>query len=439
MSEWNPKQKALESKTFCVLPWMHQYVGPPGDVKPCCAYDHRYDIGSLKEETLSEIWNNDRTKQLRLDMLNGVEREECFRCKDNNTAYKSWFNDEYFKQDEEISEVVASTKIDGTVEDHKLYYMDVRFNNLCNFGCRTCGPRFSTSLIMEHRKIYDKPEDDKTDNEFQFPGKTEEQAFDEIVPHLPYLKELYFAGGEPMMQKEHYMTIEKLVECGNTDVQIKYNTNFSKLSLGRWDVIEYWKKLKNVMVNASLDASHDKAAYWRKGTVWKETVANRRRMIEEVPHVRFNISCTLSWPNAFNFLDLHKEWVEEGLVNVNQVLISELHGPIYFALKNIPNWKKEKITQAFEEHIVWMKSKRATGHTINAFESAIKFMDTGEYEPEFPTKPFHRIVSRLDYLREESFFDVFPEHNDMREWMREQGYEFDNKVYPPYDITGYLG
>jgi hypothetical protein len=34
---------------------------------------------------------------------------------------------------------------------------------------------------------------------------------------------------------------------------------------------------------------------------------------------------------------------------------------------------------------------------------------------------------------------VFPEHNDMREWMREQGYEFDNKVYPPYDITGYLG
>ena len=32
MSEWNPLELAKKSETFCILPWIHQYVGPPGDI-----------------------------------------------------------------------------------------------------------------------------------------------------------------------------------------------------------------------------------------------------------------------------------------------------------------------------------------------------------------------------------------------------------------------
>ena len=54
-----PLEKAKESKTFCIYPWIHQYVGPPGDVKPCCTYLQDMQLGSLKQNTLKEIWNNE--------------------------------------------------------------------------------------------------------------------------------------------------------------------------------------------------------------------------------------------------------------------------------------------------------------------------------------------------------------------------------------------
>jgi len=91
----NPLDKAKSSKTFCILPWVHQYVGPPGDVKPCCLYEQDMQIGDLKQNTLEEIWNNDSTKQMRLDMLNGVELPGCAKCNSRanlTTTHKDQFN-----------------------------------------------------------------------------------------------------------------------------------------------------------------------------------------------------------------------------------------------------------------------------------------------------------------------------------------------------------
>jgi radical SAM protein with 4Fe4S-binding SPASM domain len=435
MNEWNPLELANNSKTFCVLPWIHQYIGPAGDIKPCCVYKHSSSIGNLKEDTLNEIWNNDSTKQLRLDMLNGVERSECERCnvrEDTAITFRTGSNKAYYKKQEVIRDTVTSTLSDGSVPDHKLYYLDVRFNNLCNFRCRTCGPYFSTSLVQDHKKLHSKYIPDNNSG-FHYPGKTEEQAFEEIVPHLPYIKEIYFAGGEPMMQKEHYMTLDKLIEVNNSNVHIRYNTNFSKLILGKWNVTEHWKKFSDVVVNASLDASHTRAEYWRKGTVWGEIVANRQLMIKECPHVKFNISCTLSWVNVFNVLDFHKEWVEKKLIGINDIMISDLDNPMYYSLKNIPLWKKEKIELAVNEHISWLKLNGADTRIIGMFESSIKFMYAGDTIPNSWNIDFHRIVSRLDTIRDESFFDTFPEHQDMRDYLDVLGFKFSKGLFPSYD------
>jgi len=410
-----------KNKTFCVAPWVHQYVGPPGDVKPCCVYDHASSLGSLKNSTLKDIWNNETTRQLRLDLLNGVKREECSWCNDRERPFKDNFNTIYFHRRPDIQKIVSKTNEDGSVDKHKLFYMDIRFNNLCNFKCRTCGSHFSTSIAAEEKSI----SPNLKNVGFQYPGQTEDQVFNEMLPHLPYLVEVYFAGGEPMMQKEHYQTLEKLVEIGNLFVTIKYNTNFSKLKLGKWDVVNYWKNFHNVVVMASLDASYERAEYWRKGTVWKEIVENRRRMIEECPNVDFFISPAVSWVNALNVLDFHKEWTEQGLVKIDNVMINELVTPQWFCMKNIPDWKKSQIETAFRNHIDWMKKNQAQKQTIFKFESAINFMYSDiKKTSEFPAKEFHDIVSRFDGIRDENFFEVFTEHQDMRNYLKEQGFNF---------------
>ena len=51
------KQTSPAQDTFCILPWMHLYVGPDGNVLPCCVADQRLPLGNIKQESISSIMN----------------------------------------------------------------------------------------------------------------------------------------------------------------------------------------------------------------------------------------------------------------------------------------------------------------------------------------------------------------------------------------------
>jgi hypothetical protein len=285
---------------------------------------------------------------------------------------------------------------------------------------------------MDHRKLYNLAERRDKDDGYQFPGKTEVQALEEIIPHLATAKMIYFAGGEPLMQKEHYEVLNKLIEFGNTDLEIRYNTNFSNFKLKKYDnVLEYWKKFSNVHVYASLDGSHEKGEYWRNGIDWKQVIENRTQMMEECPHVHFMISYTLSWPNAFNLVEFHKEWVELGYLKPEHMMVNPLDTPSYYCLKNIPDWKKTEIEKALQKNIDWLKSLDPTFGIISMYETAIKFMwdKNGQYYNgiDESLKEFNKISTRLDEIRDQSFFNVYPEHINIKNYLihNELNVEFD--------------
>lgn len=424
-----PLDKAKQSKTFCIYPWVHQYIGPPGDVKPCCVYHQDEQLGSLKENTLSEIWNNENTKKMRLDMLNGEKPKGCDICwRREDIVYKTHridANENLFKED--VYDLINMTQEDGSLPVHELRYIDARWNNLCNLKCRTCGPRFSTSWIDDHAKLFDRTMEQvkASGDAYQFSGKTEDQLLNEIWPHIPHLKQIYFAGGEPLMQIEHYKILEELIKIGHTGTDTKplvinYNTNFTQLKLGKHSALNYWKHFKNLKVNASLDGSHKRAEYWRKGTNWETVVENRRKMKAECPNTEFKISFTLSWPNCYNLLDFHKEWVHFGLINPNDISLNILETPPYFCIKYLPTWKKQKVEQLFKDHIEWLKSYNNTARVIREFTDAIAFMNSYNTGDEFvKSENFIAIQSKLDKIRNENFWSVFPEHLDLKailEW-----------------------
>jgi len=418
------KDKALNSKTFCIYPWMHQYVGPQGEVKPCCIFDpNGKGVGNIKDAPLSKVWNNDATKQVRLDMLNGVEVPGCSVCSKRvgvTRVHRDEANDMWISRS---TEALNSTLEDGTVPEHKLKYIDARFNNLCNFRCRTCSPHFSTSWHEDYEKLRNVNAEKQYVKPLQIPGNTDTQLLDEIWTHLPEVDRIYFAGGEPLMQIEHYKILEELINIKHTGSHFKplwllYSTNFSKLSLGKHSVLEYWKKFNRVTINASLDGSYKKAEYWRKGTDWAEIVQNRILLKKECPRVMFNINFTLSWVNAFDLLDLHKEWVELNYININALNASLLDQPSIYSLKSIPTWKKKKIEDAFRKHIDWMTSKKASDKIKNQFIDAINFMYSNDTGDNFEgVSRFMTATTELDNLRNENFWDVYPEHTDMKEFI----------------------
>ena len=58
-----------DSKTFCTMPWIHLHAYPNGKAYPCCLAEHKFPIGSMKENTIEELWNSPNQKQIRKNML----------------------------------------------------------------------------------------------------------------------------------------------------------------------------------------------------------------------------------------------------------------------------------------------------------------------------------------------------------------------------------
>ena len=146
------KDKLLtESKVFCMAPWVHIHTSPIGDVGPCCISKGRFS-NSL-ENNLTGIVNAEGMKMLRQDMLNGVENPACTTCynheKQGIKSFRGWMNDRY---GEYLYYSLANTRKDGTLDNFKMRYFDVRFNNICNFKCRTCNSSFSSQWEQEDLK-----------------------------------------------------------------------------------------------------------------------------------------------------------------------------------------------------------------------------------------------------------------------------------------------
>lgn len=403
-------QRLTESKSFCMLPWVHQHAYPDGRVYPCCLADYWHPIGNLKKNTMKEVWNQEGYKEIRKLMLKDEPVKQCTKCyEQEKNGFFSMRYDANRSYGHNISDV-DKTLPDGTHPEFKLRYWDVRFSNLCNFRCRTCGPVFSSNWYNDHVKLYDRVPD--VNNipmaRIEYAAGDEDSMIRQMEEHIPYLEQVYFAGGEPLIMKEHYYLLEKLIEAGRTDVCIQYNTNFSELAFKDKHVFEYWKHFRTVGVGASLDAMGPRAELMRKGTVWSQTLANREKMLAEVPHVDFYIAATISSMNVLHILDFHKEWVKLGLIKPKDLNVNICQSPEWYRIDIFPKHFKENVIKpAYEKHIEWLMPQDSLKRATNGFKSAINFMMAEDKSQVLPR--FIQEVEKLDILRSENFWQTFPE------------------------------
>ena len=457
-------KRLTESKTFCMLPWVHMHAFPDGRAYPCCLADYWHPVGDLRKNTMREIWNQDPYKEIRKNMLEEKTCKQCTKCyeQEEHGAF-SMRNDSNRNYGHRIAEV-DKTHSDGTLDEFKIRYWDVRFSNLCNFRCRSCGPIFSSNWYNDHVKLYNRKPDvlGRDMARIEYAAGNEDGMLEQMEEHIPYLEQVYFAGGEPLIMKEHYYLLEKLIEAGKTDVRIQYNTNFSELRYKDKHVFEYWKHFTNISVGASLDGMGPQGELIRKGQNWKQTIENRERMIAEVPHVDFYVSSTVSAMNVLHVLDFHQEWTRLGLIKAKDFNINLCQSPEWYRSNIFPRWFKEKVIKPrYEEHIAWLEPQDNLKRATSGFTSLLSFImsdsstrdvEIHEYEyntvrgVNWPTwedflagkksdipdidkeiqewadsikngKDFKRFVEEtriLDELRNESFWDLFPEFKELR-------------------------
>ena len=402
------KERLIKSETFCMLPWIHLHGWPTGEAFLCCMSNT--PVGNLRKDTMEDIWNNDNLKKVRQNMLNNKTCTECTRCyADEKHGLFSMRNSSNKHFGHHIVDV-EKTHEDGTHPEFKMRYWDVRFSNICNFRCRYCGPNFSSNWWEDKTALYGK--DSIGHNKFLYAGKSKDDVWNQMLPHIPYLEQIYFAGGEPLIMDEHYRLLELLVEKGLTDVRLVYNTNFSELQYKKRDVLEYWKHFKDVNVGASLDSMGDRAEYMRKGTVWAEIEENRRRMMEVCPNVDFYISATVSVFNVFHIGDFHKDWVSKGLIKAQDFNINVLNGPAYYRCDILPKQLKQHAYNRLSEMVEWLSDKDTLTRATNGYKGLMNMLT--DQDNSNLLGEFFRVTDELDKLRKEKFEDIFPEYGALR-------------------------
>ena len=140
--------------------------------------------------------------------------------------------------------------------------LDIRFDNKCNLKCRICSSKFSTSWYSDEVKLGLQPE-----KKSEVYKKTiSSKVFDFIIEQLPNVNELFFAGGEPIIQDGHYAILEKAIELGISEkISLAYNTNFSTLKYKNKNIISIWDKFKEVWISDSAFKTMDAVDSVQKG------------------------------------------------------------------------------------------------------------------------------------------------------------------------------
>ena len=409
----------MQSKTFCMHPFTGLATREDGAICACC---RSHPVGFIDKQSLEEIWNNDTMQRIRRQVLNNERPPECEPC---------------FSLEDQGVESLRMRHIAGKIPEARINLypntplqeimpfeiptMELKLNNLCNLKCRMCHPMDSTSwndwievkefykkegnimyAIVEEHNLEQKPHLDKFQDNPEWWSNLEKL--------LPYFRRVEFAGGEPLMDPQHYRILDMLAPYGH-QIEIKYATNLSMLGKGTRTIWEYWPKFKSVAVNVSIDGIGNSYEYVRGNASWNELVSNIRQ-IQTIPNIsRIVGAVTVQVSNVLvldkiieYFLDdigivFHTHRVEYPRVLSAQVLPAKL--------KALAIQRLQEISYRVKDFKMVKQHPQLLDYTLGQIRDNINYLQSRDQSDKWiDCIEFNR---RLDRTRNQSFEEVTPE------------------------------
>lgn len=407
------ENKLLNSKNFCLLPWVHLHVMPDSSVIPCCIFPYDDVYGNGSTQSLKEIWNSEKFKQLRLNMLNDVPSAGCQRCYTLENAGFSSMRNSVNQRFKPCMDKVKTTEPDGTfqAENPKFDYIDIRFSNLCNFKCRGCSPTLSSSWYEDHQQLFNyKASEPKVRSvSVQSP-----HFWEELKAAIPYAEEIYFGGGEPLITKEHFEVLKLLEQMERFDVRLCYNTNLAQLNYAQHNLAEIWSKFAFVKVGVSIDDQGARAEYFRHGTKWHVIHENLQKLRTDHPTVFRYVNCTVNIMNVLYLPELFVRLTLSKVIGVNNFNINLLLDPEEYSIQVLPQHLKDLVRNKLSK---FRDDLAAQGEEFNKvvhdFTNILAFLDEKDQSHLLPMFKDHTL--KLDQIRNENFAKTFPELRELVE------------------------
>jgi len=176
--------------------------------------------------------------------------------------------------------------------------------------------------------------------------------FEKLLPHF---RRVEFAGGEPLMDPNHYKILDMLKPYAD-NIEIKYATNGTKLGISKGrTVFDYWPYFKSVAVNVSIDGIHDVYEYIR-GNGEFALVEENVKKIKEIPTVSRVVGAFTVQSN--NILQIDRV-IEYFLEEMGIIFYSHrVNYPRALSAQVLPNELKQQVIEKLE----------AMKHTVEDYE-----------------------------------------------------------------------
>ena len=413
----------INPPTFCMHPFTGLATREDGAICACC---RSHPVGNIQEQTLEEIWNNDTMKRIRKQVLTGYrppECEPCFSLEDQGVESLRLRHVLGKIPEARIKlypNAVSTMRSDYTMP-FEIPTMELKLNNLCNLKCRMCHPMDSTSwndwgevkdfykkegnimyAIVEEHGLEQKPHLDKFQDNPEWWASLEKL--------LPHFRRVEFAGGEPLMDPQHYRILDMLAPYGH-QIEIKYATNLTMLGKSNRTIWEYWPKFKSVAVNVSIDGIGTSYEYIRGNASWAELI-NNIKQIQPIPNIsRIVGAVTVQVSNVLvldkiieYFLNdlgiiFHTHRVEYPKLLSAQVLPANLRE---LAIKRL-----EEVSLRIKDFKLVKERPELLEYTLGQIHDNINYLTARDQSDKWQDcVEFNR---RLDNSRNQSFTDVTPE------------------------------
>ena len=410
-----------ENKSFCLAPWLSIHTWPDGKTFPCCIWNSNDPVGNVNDNTLKEIWNNDRMKSTRLSMLEDQKVDACNRCyhleETGDQSYRQRINEQHWDK----IKYVESTNKDGHLNIMNLHLWDIRISNFCNFRCRSCGLGLSSGWYSDTVALGM----NKNESKALININDKASFMDMLEPHYDCVDEIYFAGGEPLIMPEHYQILDRLLELGRTDVNIRYSTNFSKLVFKKKHIFEYWKHFPNLELYISIDGVGKLGEYVRKG--YDDDLFNQNVIDYKNSGIKakgYGYAVTYGTLNYLHLFDMVLDFIKrdfidkEAFLGARNIFFSPIDYPTHYDSVYLPTRYKNKFKNRLDSFDKELRKTGISKYVLDDITNKLKIVYERSISKSFNLQQMEeckKITDKLDIIRKEKFEDVFPYFNSSKD------------------------
>ena len=425
-SEMRDRLNAV-SPALCLAKWQQVSLHLPNGTTQSCYHPptHKIPLELLKDNP-SVLHNTPIKIHERKQMLEGKRPDGCSYCWKVEDAPsddpKGHLSDRHYRSSEwwnaPTFEEVTTNKFDYDVIPR---YVEVNFNQACNFKCMYCSPHLSTKWEEEVKihggyQLQNMVHNDLTALELsgrmplRVPNKDNPyvEAFWKWWPEIyRTLRVFRMTGGEPLMDKNTFKVLDYVNENphGQLELSITSNMcppdqklfdtfvekvkaieqlrtyedkeNFNEHSGNHWYVD---KGFKHFWLFVSLDGFGEQAEYMRTGLEFDRMINNVRTFLRETKYTTVSFINTfniLSIPSLHKFLEMILELREEfgGRNQIEFDIIPEdSHGMEH------KKYKQKKFQRIFFDIPIlryppWFSIQNAGQYGITEVERCLKFME----------------------------------------------------------------